>query len=119
MRAGGGRGDEAEIGRRPAGDIVAATDAVARDRHENREIAHLGASVARAAVIFSSARCRGNLKEPIRPRLRVGLQSTLGLSPDSSVAIDRQDVSPEPGACYDTAGSARTRARRSADTRDL
>ena len=41
------------------------------------------------------------------PRLRVGLQSTLGLSPDSSVAIDCQNVSPEPGALDDTAGPAR------------
>lgn len=58
--------------------------------------------MARAAVIFSTE--SGNNPTP---RLRVGLQSTLGLSPDSSVAIDCQNVSPEPGAFDDTAGPAR------------
>jgi hypothetical protein len=70
---------------------------------------HLGVKVARAAVIFSS--CDSATEESGRtnptPRLRVGLQSTLGLSPDSSVAIDCQNVSPEPGAFDDTTGPAR------------
>ena len=65
--------------------------------------------MARAAVIFSS--CDSATEESGRtnptPRLRVGLQSTLGLSPDSSVAIDCQNVSPEPGAFDDTTGPAR------------
>jgi hypothetical protein len=51
--------------------------------------------------------CSGNLKAKPIPRLRVGLQSTLDLSPDSSDMIDRQSVSPEPGAFDDTAGPAR------------
>ena len=69
---------------------------------------HLGVKVARAAVIFSScdSATESGRTNPT-PRLRVGLQSTLGLSPDSSVAIDCQNVSPEPGAFDDTAGPAR------------
>ena len=64
--------------------------------------------MARAAVIFSScdSATESGRTNPT-PRLRVGLQSTLGLSPDSSVAIDCQNVSPEPGAFDDTAGPAR------------
>lgn len=100
--AGGRRGDDATIGRQPARDIVDTADGVARDRPGNREsVAPRGQGGASGRHFF----CQRNLGPT--PRLRVGLQSTLGLSPDSSVAIDCQNVSPEPGAFDDTAGPAR------------
>ena len=111
--AGGRRGDDAAIGRQPERDIVDTADGVARDRPGDREsVAPRGQGGASGRHFFlcDSATEESGRTNPT-PRLRVGLQSTLGLSPDSSVAIDCQNVSPEPGAFDDTTGPARPSAR--------